>query len=58
MEHPGLAGTTRPCQRNRVRIPDVCLISRDQRREQVLTVPPLVCIEILSEGDALRWLKR
>ena len=38
----------------RVRIPDVCLISRDQPSEQVLTAPPLVCIEILSEGDTLR----
>ncbi len=38
---------------NRVRIPDVCILSRDQPIEQVFTRPPRVCIEILSEGDTL-----
>jgi len=37
----------------RVRIPDVCILSRDQPIEQVFSRPPLVCIEILSEGDTL-----
>jgi Uma2 family endonuclease len=38
----------------RVRIPDVCIISRDGPIEQILTHAPLACIEILSEGDTLR----
>ncbi len=38
----------------RVRIPDVCILSRDQPIEPVFTRPPLVCIEILSECDTLR----
>ena len=39
---------------NRVRIPDVCIMSRDQPIEQVFTNPPIVCTEILCEGDTLR----
>ena len=38
---------------NRVRICDVCLISRDAPREQVTQTPPLACIEILSPEDRL-----
>ena len=38
----------------RIRIPDVCIVSRNQSREQILTTPPLACLEILSEGDTLR----
>jgi Uma2 family endonuclease len=37
----------------RVRIPDICVISRKDPIEQVPTRPPLVCIEILSPDD--RW---
>ncbi len=37
----------------RYRVPDICVILRDQEVEQVLTRPPLVCIEILSPED--RW---
>jgi Uma2 family endonuclease len=37
----------------RVRIPDVCVISRDHPLEQVITTPPLICIEVLSPDD--RW---
>jgi Uma2 family endonuclease len=37
----------------RVRVPDICLISRNEPVEQVPTRPPLVCIEILSPDD--RW---
>jgi Uma2 family endonuclease len=37
----------------RVRICDVCLISRDAPREQVTQTPPLACIEILSPEDRL-----
>jgi len=38
---------------HRVRIADVCLISRDAPKEQVLVTPPLLCIEILSPEDRL-----
>jgi Uma2 family endonuclease len=38
----------------RVRIPDICLISRDLPTEQVITHPPLVVIEILSPEDRAR----
>jgi Uma2 family endonuclease len=41
----------------RYRIPDVCIISRDQPIEPVFTRPPLVCIEILSKDDTLRSLE-
>ncbi|HYK36507.1 Uma2 family endonuclease [Alloacidobacterium sp.] len=38
----------------RVRIPDVCLVSRDLPVEQVITHPPLVVVEILSPEDRVR----
>jgi Uma2 family endonuclease len=38
----------------RVRIPDVCLISRDLPIEQVITLPPLAVIEVLSPDDRVR----
>ncbi|HEV2644946.1 MAG TPA: Uma2 family endonuclease [Acidobacteriaceae bacterium] len=37
----------------RVRIADICLISRDAPREQVTLTPPLLCVEILSPEDRL-----
>jgi len=37
----------------RVRIADVCLISRDAPKEQVTLTPPLLCVEILSPEDRL-----
>jgi Uma2 family endonuclease len=39
--------------KNRVRICDVCLISRDAPREPVTQTPPVACIEILSPEDRL-----
>jgi len=39
---------------SRVRIPDVCLVSRDIPVEQVTVTPPILCIEILSPEDRLR----
>lgn len=42
---------------SRFRIPDVCLISRDQPIERVFTRPPLACIEILSPSDTLTALQ-
>ena len=41
----------------RFRIPDVCIISRDQEIEPVFTKPPLVCIEVLSKDDTLRSMQ-
>ena len=41
----------------RYRVPDVCVIWRDQEKEPVFTRPPLVCIEILSKDDSLRSLQ-
>src|SRR5580658_3218136 len=36
------------------RIPDVCVLRREQPIEPVFTRPPLICIEILSKDDRLR----
>jgi Uma2 family endonuclease len=41
----------------RFRIPDICVISRDQPIEQIITHPPLICIEILSKDDSLRGMQ-
>jgi Uma2 family endonuclease len=41
----------------RFRIPDLCLVSLDQPVEQILTNPPLACIEILSPQDTLRRMR-
>lgn len=39
---------------SRVRIPDVCLVSRDLPVEQVITHAPLAVVEILSPEDRVR----
>ena|ERR1700742_1405040 len=39
------------------RVPDVCLVSLDEPVEQILTRPPLACIEILSPEDTLRRMQ-
>jgi Uma2 family endonuclease len=39
--------------KSRVRIPDVCLVSRDISVEQVSVTPQLLCIEVLSPEDRL-----
>lgn len=41
----------------RFRVPDVCLVSLDNPVEQVLTRPPLACIEILSPEDTMRRMQ-
>jgi len=38
----------------RVRIPDVCLVSRDLPIEQVIETPPLLVVEVLSAEDRVR----
>ncbi len=42
---------------NRYRVPDICVISREQEVEPVFTRPPLICIEILSKDDSLRTMQ-
>src|SRR5947209_13335595 len=43
----------------RVRIPDVCVLSEAAPRERVITVPPVLCVEILSPEDRMaRYLDR
>jgi Uma2 family endonuclease len=39
------------------RFPDVCVVSRDREVEQILTRPPLICIEVLSKDDTLRSMQ-
>lgn len=41
----------------RFRVPDVCLVSLDEPVEQILTRPPLACIEILSPEDTMRRMQ-
>src|SRR5271157_6074979 len=41
----------------RFRVPDVCLVSADQPVEQILTHPPLACIEILTPEDTMRRMQ-
>ncbi len=41
----------------RFRVPDVCVISREQEIEAVFTRPPLLCIEVLSKDDTLRSMQ-
>jgi Uma2 family endonuclease len=35
----------------RFRVPDVCVVVGAEPQEQILTQPPLLCIEILSKDD-------
>jgi len=39
--------------RTRFRIPDICVVAGKKPSEQILTKPPLVCIEILSKDDRM-----
>lgn len=39
------------------RVPDICVVSLDEPVEQILTKPPLACIEILSPEDTLRRMQ-
>jgi|SRR5438270_9051705 len=41
----------------RFRVPDIYLLSLDEPVEQILTKPPLACIEILSPEDTLRRMQ-
>jgi Uma2 family endonuclease len=35
----------------RFRVPDVCVVQRPEPKEQILTQPPYICIEVLSPED-------
>jgi Uma2 family endonuclease len=37
----------------RFRVPDVCVISRESPREQIITHPPQLCVEVLSKRDGM-----
>ena len=39
--------------RSRFRVPDVCVVVGREPREQILTSPPFLCIEILSRDDRM-----
>ena len=39
--------------RTRFRVPDVCVVVGPEPREQILTTPPFLCIEILSRDDRM-----
>lgn len=41
----------------RFRVPDVTILRADQPREQIITTPPLLLIEILSKDDTLRSMR-
>ena len=41
----------------RFRIPDVTVLRADQPREPIITVPPLILIEVLSKDDSLRSMR-
>jgi Uma2 family endonuclease len=43
--------------RTRFRIPDVTVLRPDQAREPIITVPPLILIEVLSKDDTLRSMR-
>jgi Uma2 family endonuclease len=38
---------------NRFRVPDLCILAPDAPEEQIVTTPPILCIEILSPEDQL-----
>jgi Uma2 family endonuclease len=43
----------------RFRVPDICVLAEDAPEEQIVTVPPILCIEILSPEDRMsRYLDR
>jgi Uma2 family endonuclease len=41
----------------RFRIPDVSVLRADQPREPIITIPPLILIEVLSKDDSLRSMR-
>jgi Uma2 family endonuclease len=37
----------------RFRVPDICVVLATEPREQILTHPPFLCVEILSKDDTM-----
>ena len=42
----------------RFRVPDVCVVCGEEPAEQILTKPPLICIEVLSKDDRLSEIQQ
>ncbi|MGA2715505.1 MAG: Uma2 family endonuclease [Bryobacteraceae bacterium] len=56
--YPGLRRRVLPSLRvrinaTRVRVPDICVLAENAPEEQVVTFPPILCIEILSPEDRM-----
>lgn len=45
-------------RRDRFRVPDVCVTAEGAPDEDIVTVPPALCIEILSPEDSLAEMRR
>jgi Uma2 family endonuclease len=41
----------------RFRVPDLCVVRASDPADNIVTVPPLLCVEILSKGDTLHELQ-
>ena len=41
----------------RYRIPDICIVRNTDPKDEIITFPPLVCIEILSKADTFGELQ-
>jgi Uma2 family endonuclease len=63
-QYPGLREKLFPELRvqvsaKRFRVPDVCVLAEDAPDEQIVTTPPILCIEILSPEDrSKRFMER
>jgi Uma2 family endonuclease len=42
---------------DRFRVPDICVVADESPKEQILTHPPLICIEILSKSDTMQEMQ-
>ena len=56
--YPGLRRRVLPSLRVRVRatcvrVPDICVLAEHAPEEQVITFPPILCVEILSPEDGM-----
>ena len=56
--YPGLRRRVLPSLRirvsaSRVRVPDICVLAENAPEEQVVTHPPILCVEILSPEDGM-----
>ena len=41
----------------RVRIPDLCVMEAGKKRERIITLPPQLCIEVLSPRDSVKTMR-